>query len=290
MIIIKIMGGFGNQMFQYALAKELLYRGKEVKADISYYSNIPPEDTERGSIKEMLFEELPTAKEEEVQFFLRKNEKLKWRLMRWTGIVCGREPVLFQKISYQYDDRVLHKQHVYAVGWWQNERYFAHVKGVIRTEYLNGIKRLNGQSESILEKIQEHKNSVSIHVRGGDYNNASNNAIFGGICGKEYYEKAIGFLRKQLAGCRFFVFTNDFEYAKGVLPEWESYEIVTNSEANGYQDIFLMSQCKHHIIANSTFSWWGAWLDPDEKKVVIAPKRWSWKSSKTPNCESWIMI
>lgn len=290
MIMLKIMGGFGNQMFQYAFARELLYRGKEVKADISYYADIPAEDTERNIIKEKLFADLPIAKDEEIRFFLRENSKLKWKLMRRMKIFRSHEPVCYQKKSYWYDDKVFDKKHAYLVGWWQNEQYFVHVKDVIRAEYLNGIKRLNEQSESTLEKMRMHRNSVSIHVRGGDYNNISNHAVFGGICGKEYYKKAIGLLKEQFTETAFYVFTNDPEYAIEVLPKGELYEIVVNSEADGCQDIFLMSRCKHHIIANSTFSWWGAWLDPNEEKIVIAPQCWNRNVHETPNCSGWTII
>lgn len=290
MIILKIMGGYGNQMFQYALARELLYRGKEVKADFSYYMDTPLDDTKRNSARETLFADLPVAEDEIVQAILQKNEKLRWKLANRIGLLSNYAPVYVQRNGYQYSDKIFSKQNVYAIGWWQNEQYFTNVEDLVRTEYLNGIDKLSRQNENLLEKIQSHTNSVSIHVRGGDYNNIFNSAAFGGVCGKEYYKNAADFLRDRFEDCFFYVFTNDMQYTKEILPDLKSYEIVMNSEADGLQDIFLMSRCKYHIIANSSFSWWGAWLDSNNNKVVIAPKRWSRKNAKSPNCKGWITM
>ena len=290
MIILKIMGGFGNQMFHYALARELLYRGKTVKADISYYDNTPTGDTARCSIKELLFRELPLAAGEEVQIFLKNNKKLRWKIMRHVAPRCTAPPVYLQEKSYEYRSELFNRENVYVIGWWQTEQYFMHVKDLVRKEYLGAMDKLDEKNMRVLEKIQKYSNCVSVHVRGGDYNNLANSGIFGGICGKEYYQKAFDFLNKRFRGCHFFVFTNDIGYAKNVLPELEMYEMIVNSEMDGCQDIFLMSQCKHHIIANSTFSWWGAWLDPTNDKVVIAPERWSHNNNGNPNCEGWVEL
>lgn len=288
MIILRIMGGYGNQMFQYALARELLYRGKTVKADISYYNNIPLGDTQRDSIKTELFDDLPIASDKEIQMFLDKNKKMRWKVMRYVLSNCAGAPVYLQKKSYEYRDELFDRENVYVVGWWQNEKFFIHVKDLIRTEYLKNIAILNEKNKYILQKIHSNINSVSVHVRGGDYYNTVNQEIFGGICGMEYYQKALKFFENKLDNCYFYIFTNDYEYTKKILPTRKNCELIINSEDEGLQDIILMSQCRHHIIANSTFSWWGAWLNPKREKVVVAPAQWSRKGNETPNCEGWI--
>lgn len=129
-----------------------------------------------------------------------------------------------------------------------------------------------------------------MHVRGGDYYNSVNKEIFGGLCGIEYYKRAFGFFEKRFECCYFYIFTNDFEYARKILPERKNCEFIQNSEAAGIQDMILMSQCSHNIIANSTFSWWGAWINPKHDKIVIAPVQWKNKIVSTPNCEGWIEV
>lgn len=290
MIILKVMGGFGNQMFQYALARELLYRGKTVKADISYYHNIPLGDTQRSSIKELLFDDLPIASNEEVQMFLYENEKLQWKIVRRIVPNFYKAPVYLQRESYEYQDKLFHRENVYAVGWWQTEQYFMHVKDLVRMEYLKNIKILGEKNRSISEEIQSHKHSISVHVRGGDYHSPANKKVFGGICGREYYHRAFNFFEKQFEDCVFYIFTNDIEYARQILPMGKNYKLIENREDEGAQDIILMSQCKCHIIANSTFSWWGAWLNPKMDKIVISPVQWNHKVKTTPNCDGWITM
>lgn len=160
----------------------------------------------------------------------------------------------------------------------------------MRADYLKIGKMLDEKNRNLSEKIRSRKLSVAVHVRGGDYNNPVNKEILGELCGIEYYRKAFGFFESRFESCYFYIFTNDSEYARKILPVRKNCKYIQNSEANGIQDMILMSQCRHNIIANSTFSWWGAWMNPGHDKIVIAPVRWKNKVVANPNCEDWIEI
>lgn len=141
-----------------------------------------------------------------------------------------------------------------------------------------------------------NSNSISLHVRRGDYeNNSSAKRLHGGICTLNYYKQAIELVASRIKNPVFFIFSNDLKWARENL-ELEKYKQVLvnlNKGNNSYKDMYLMSKCKHNIIANSSFSWWGAWLNANPKKIVICPKRWynnKRLDSKDIVPESWIRI
>lgn len=290
MIIIKTAGGLGNQMFQYAFARELQCIGKEVKVDCSYYDSIPKGDTSRIDAYSLLGREVERATREEVDYFLKKNDALIYKAIRKLG---GKDiclPVYYER-NNRYDSRLLKRNSGLYIGYWQSEKYFVNVKKQIKQEYKALFSKLDKKDQEIFERIKACENSVSIHIRGGDYFNAQNINRFGGICDKQYYQVALAFCNRQLGKCHFFIFTNDYQYTQKVLPNNEEYEIVNNSEEDGHKDIFLMSQCKHNIIANSSFSWWGAWLNENKEKLVIAPEKWD-QAGEMRNiyCRDWTIV
>ena len=143
----------------------------------------------------------------------------------------------------------------------------------------------SGLSDDLIQAVKSYQNkietknktAVSVHIRRGDY--LDNNEVYGGICTEEYYKKAIAVMKEKFADALFFVFSNEPEWVK----EWlnctykgeDRFVVIEGTdEDTGYLDMFLMSRCKHHIIANSSFSWWGAWLNPDKNKKLIAPAKW----------------
>ena len=122
--------------------------------------------------------------------------------------------------------------------------------------------------------FNKDKKLVSLHIRRGDYLNPEVQAIYGGICTDEYYEAAVKYMKEGHPGCRFYVFSNDPEWVKENL-KIENMTVVEGSdEEHGYRDMYLMSLCKHNILANSSFSWWGAWLNKNTEKEVIGPTIW----------------
>jgi len=161
----------------------------------------------------------------------------------------------------------------YIHGYWQSERYFKNQAGLIRKEFQfrNAPDQLNSV---VLHEIQKAP-SASIHVRRGDYLNAKTATVHS-LCSEEYYFKAIKLLQACIPGIRFFVFSDDVGWVKQVLvPHYKEMVVVDhNRKKNSFNDMLLMSKCEHHIIANSSFSWWGAWLNPNPDKIVIAPSKW----------------
>ena len=143
----------------------------------------------------------------------------------------------------------------------------------------------------MLEKISAEPCAVSLHIRLGDYTTPVNKEFFGGICTEEYYKNAVEYIKQKYENPKFFIFSNGEGNITEVLPDID-YELVNiNDENTGWADMYLMSQCKHNIIANSSFSWWGAWLNQNENKTVVAPQKWI-NGQKMPDiCPSeWIRI
>ena len=112
---------------------------------------------------------------------------------------------------------------------------------------------------------------MSVHIRRGDY---LENPMYGGICTEEYYKKAIDYIKQRVENAKFYLFSNDMPYVQDRFRGEEFVYVENNSEDKGYIDLYLMSLCKHHIIANSSFSWWGAWLNAAKSKIVVAPSIW----------------
>ena len=163
------------------------------------------------------------------------------------------------------------------------EKYFKEIEAQIRDAFQFGKQIWNGLPKEQTEKIKDYRNriekttAVSVHIRRGDY--LENDVVYGGICTDTYYRKAIAAMKEKFPDAVFFVFSNEPEWAKNwIADNYENKDdfviIEGTTEDTGYLDLFLMSLCSHYIIANSSFSWWGAWLNPDKGKVVIAPSKW----------------
>lgn len=288
MVIVKVMGGLGNQMFQYALAKRLEYEGRETRLDYSYFSEIPTGDTVRKNFLTEYGSDIAEATEKDMK-------KIKGEQTFLSKILC-RAGIKKRQILVENEQRfypeVFFKDPVYLIGYWQSPDYFTGVENALRKQFnfLNRVKRR--EDKELLEKIRAAEHSVSIHVRGGDYLKAENASVFGGICTKEYYGGAIKYIEESIGQCQFFVFTNDVALAEKVLPiEKGQYTIIEEDTAReAYVDLCLMSQCKYNIIANSTFSWWGAWLNEHQPQIVVAPEKWSHvREGKSLYPKSWIL-
>lgn len=157
-------------------------------------------------------------------------------------------------------------------GFWQSEKYFESVKDTVKQKFKFDLNKLNHESKFLLAEINRN-NSVAIHVRRGDYLN--HNEIFGNICTVDYYMKAISQLKEVEKDLHFYFFSDDKDWIKKNINLENSSMVDCNYGEDSWQDMCLMSYCKHNIIANSTFSWWGAWLNNNPNKIVIAPKKWS---------------
>jgi hypothetical protein len=175
---------------------------------------------------------------------------------------------------FHFDPDILNlTEGVYLDGYWQSEKYFMDIAEIIRQEFTVKSSQ-TGKNRELSEKIAACE-SVSLHVRRGDYvTNPHTNKVHG-ICGLDYYYRAIEHLTKILKNPFFFIFTDDPEWVHENL-NFPSQAIIVNHNGitKDYEDLRLMTQCKHSIIANSSFSWWGAWLNPNRHKIIIAPQKW----------------
>ena len=154
---------------------------------------------------------------------------------------------------------------------------FSEIKNKLVKYYLNLIK---------------NKNSVAIHIRRGDYFNNSKARNYHGILGEDYYKKSITYVKKKVKSPNFFIFSDDIELVKKTLPCFNNKKFIFIDTKSSINDLYLMCNCRHFIIANSTFGWWGAWLSKNKHKIVCAPKRWVRARISTPDIipENWIKI
>ena len=163
-------------------------------------------------------------------------------------------------------------ERAYLVGCWQSEKYFYDVKHQVKEAFQFKTVELSQKMKEYEEKIRG-TNSVSIHIRRGDYLEVSE--VYGGICTEEYYRKAMEQMESWFPDCHFFVFTNDPAWVKENYKKDNLTLVEGNDEDAGYLDLYLMTKCKHYILANSSFSWWGSYLGTCPGKKVIAPSRWN---------------
>jgi hypothetical protein len=162
---------------------------------------------------------------------------------------------------------------VHLIGYWQSERYFQHISDIIRRE-LTPIESPDSKNERALEKILG-STSVAVHVRRGDYVDNPVTAAYHGVPSVKYYTSAMDYIASRVSNAIFYVFSDDLHWASQNLGQLAPVELMTADGPDcGFRDIQLMSACKHHILANSSFSWWGAWLNTSSNKIVIAPTPW----------------
>jgi Glycosyl transferase family 11 len=176
---------------------------------------------------------------------------------------------------FQFDPEILDLPgNVYLEGYWQSEKYFRDCEDVIRKEFSMKIP-MSPSNEQMAHRIAGEESAVSIHVRRGDYVSDAGTNRFHGTCSVDYYRKAVDRICGFAPASHFFVFSDGIDWAKENLRLRQPVTYVDfNDDEKNYEDLRLMGLCTHHIIANSSFSWWGAWLNPNPDKIVIAPKKW----------------
>ena len=272
MIIVRIMGGLGNQMFQYAAGRRLAATHNTIlKLDISDFKDYNLHDycLPVFKIQELLAtpEETKLFKEPESSS-LKKIFKKIWGCPNKLGITHIREN------QYHFDPKILTMHDtVYLDGYWQSERYFSNITDIIRAEFTVKFPQ-TGKNMELAQQITSCE-SVSLHVRRGDYVTDEKTKTIHGTCDLDYYARCIERLSEKVHRPCFFIFSDDPEWTERNLkiPHPVTF-IAHNGPKKNYEDLRLMSQCRHHIIANSSFSWWGAWLGQHQDTIVYAPKRW----------------
>lgn len=276
MIIVSLFGGLGNQMFQYAAAKALALKyGYKLKMDVSllqdrtpksgftyrdYELNIFQIDDEIASVKEVkqFVPDLWHSPEYLKQFY-----KLK-RL--FTGKHLYREQAFFQ-YNTAFDKM---PDNTFLYGYFQTEKYYLGQESILRKSFALKSK-LDEENLRLITEL-EKENSISVHIRRGDYANSD----FEMLTADMYYIPAIEQILSKIPDAKFYFFTNDLDWTRQTFNglDIDKKFITHNSGSNSFKDMILMSHCKHNIIANSSFSWWGAWLNAHPEKTVIAPTNW----------------
>ncbi len=272
MIIVKLVGGLGNQMFQYAAGRRLSYmHNTELKFDFQGMNEGTKRSYELGvfNIKEKFATSLEIAK---IKFKKRKIlNKIADKIFHIPPIYST---TYIKEKHFHFDPEILNLlDGVYLDGFWQSENYFKDIMGIIRTEFT--IKTPQTKKNKELSEIIKLHNSVSIHFRRGDYVSNTKNNIKHGTCELDYYERCIQIITQKIYNPYFILFSDDPQWVSTNFKIKNQLNLINHNRAEfAYEDLRLMSQCKHHIIANSSFSWWGAWLNPNPNKIILTPKEW----------------
>lgn len=283
MIIVKISGGLGNQMFQYAFGKSMgIITGHEIKVDISWYSrnnervygldvlDNPPKIASLTEIVNVLFRS-------NLNRFIAKYVRPLWKHSK---------RYVFEKEPFIYDLTLSKDDNLYYDGYWQNPSYLKDWKNI--SPFFEYAPKNNDFMAKLRQEYPD-RNIVGIQIRGGDY---LINTDVGLICNEEYFKKATTFMSEHVTNPLFLIFTDTPDYAAHVLKDLNiNLVFVPQDIKNAIDDIKIMSQCDHVIISNSTFGWWGAWLNKNENKIVVGPKLWHRRfPDRTPLLETWIKV
>jgi hypothetical protein len=267
-VVARIVGGLGNQMFQYACAKAVASRsGAKLYLDVSAFSRYKQHRYGLGDFQVSV----PFAP------YRVQTGGLAFSAMRRVGI-DARHLLSAQGFHYlaenpdlSFHESLLTEQRsVYLDGYWQSERYFREFSNDIRNDFFPSDAHCfsKGQCDDDLPR-------VSLHVRRGDYLSNPHAYSVHGVLDLDYYRAAVSILSERI-GSKFRVvaFSDDIEWVKDNLTLTQPMDFVSGSKEVPHADLQMMASCDHHIIANSSFSWWGGWLNPSKEKQVIAPKRW----------------
>ena len=257
MRIVYVQGGLGNQLFQYAFFRYLVKKGYRRV----YLDGTAGFISKHGGFElKRLFPAIATDKRV---------------LPRWKA----RPPYLFAeffRLIFRIDLRTNEEEPAGRKLWWkahwQEYRYPEFVKDEI-VKSLEFIPATDEKNKTLQQQILS-TNAVSIHVRRGDYLKPRFRPVFGDICTVEYYDEAIQYIRQKVENPQFFIFSDDIDWAKENVSPKDAIYVDWNRGKESFRDMQLMSCCKHHIIANSSFSWWGAWLNQYPEKLVVCPAKW----------------
>lgn len=279
MIIIKIWGGIGNQLFQYVFGQYLKYKyNHEIRYDCNSYYIV---DTNRK--KEL--DELDTTIVYDNRCCFSKYSGIKNRLLLYTFLMCPKHH--FVKESSPMPKKI-EEEHVYFFqGYWQDIKYYQWL--IDNYDFRLNIKTMPIQLLRYVEILKNMRHSVSVHVRRGDYFSPKNVNTYG-VCDELYFQRAIRYIESNVSNPHFFFFTDDIEWVKNHINNMcndGNYTIIANYDVPQLSYIMLMSLCRHHIISNSTFSWWGTVLDSRKDGIVVSPQIWILGSEKTLALDNW---
>ncbi len=282
MIITKLQGGLGNQMFQYAMGRNLAYKDNTIlKLDLSSYRQ--KNEVRNYSLGNFnIVENIATDEEiKKIKKYEFKNNKKYF----FHNLFFADNSIYIEESKFKTKkNKKRNLKNNYLDGHWQNEKYFKEIENIIREEFTLKIKLNNNIKKQII-----NNNSISLHVRRTDYIETKKDVYHS--CSLGYYNKAIKKISEKISNPHFFIFSDDLKWCKKNLIIKFPITFIENTK--DYEELILMSKCKHNIIANSTFSWWAAWLNQNTNKIIISPQKWFIKPNKDtidllPNC--WLRI
>ena len=290
MVIVSIKGRLGNQMFCMALYRSLMKSGRDVYVDLACDRD---SGKQNGIISAARYNidlfscDYRVADSKIVSEMIQdgRNRNI-WK--RWEYRLFPSRCLYYEEQAQGiYNPLVFRLDNVYLTGYWQSEKYFASIDEDIRQMY-RFPDIYSDYQRNMLENIR-NTNSVSVHVRRGDY--LLHPEIYGTVS-LEYYRKAMRYIQERRENVSFYLFTDDIVWARENFKGKNIVIIEDNKDLlTGNLDMSLMAHCKDNIIANSSFSWWGAWLNDNPGKIVVAPEKWEKnKCMRDIRCEGWIKI
>ena len=273
-IIIKLQGGLGNQMFQYAMASILAKKNKtKVLIDDSFFKRkektlgFTPRKFELAVFNN---HHVSASDSDIISFYHLSNVNM---VRMKLGL---NYPKIYNEPSFDFQAEALSvKAPVYLNGYFQSCKYFMGYEDFIRQLFSFPIDTLDEINKDLLIKIK-NLNTIAIHIRRGDYVSDTMTAEYHGSCSREYYLEALKQVASKVKEFTLVFFSDDSDWVKRQFNDLPYSKIIVdhNKEEDSWKDMLLMSSCTHNIIANSSFSWWAAWLNKNPKKTVIAPKEW----------------
>jgi hypothetical protein len=264
MILIKLKGGLGNQLFQYTFGRLLSVRRNEVlyldkdKLGIAV-------DTYREYRLSFFNIVANIASEEDIK-------KIKYPLGIFSKIFRGFQKKILRVFHIGWSAKMVHTRKQYVEGYWQTYKYAEEIRVMLLNELVLREPIESAQGDLLAQILST--TAVSIHVRRGDYVTVKKTSKFHNVCDISYYNRAIATILESVSTPTIFVFSDDIEWVKRELHIDLPVIYVSRTGVQDYEELILMSKCQHNIIANSSFSWWGAWLNQNPDKIVIAPKQW----------------
>lgn len=267
MILIHVMGGLGNQLYQYALYEKMKSLGKDVKLDTYAYREDSGEDKEWRKLELDKFPSIQydKATDEDRTRLLDNSALLTAKIRRK---LLGRRDKTVRE-SREYMPEIFDMDDVYLYGFWNCERYYENIIPLLQNK-IQFPTSDNPYNQACMEQMQK-ENAVSIHIRRTDYLTVADGARYMGICTEEYYRSAMEYIEQRVSNPVYYIFSDDIAYAKQHYHKDNMRIVDWNNETEGIYDMQLMSRCKHNICANSTFSMWGARLNLNQNKIMIRP-------------------
>jgi len=288
MVVTRLRGGLGNQMFQYACG---LAVANHLKQQLYIDRFEVDRDPRHGgyTLAEYQVPSVSGSYESSYSF------KIKHKLLRRMKIFSRLESIFYFEPTFSYAPLPYDRfgDNVYLDGYWQSESYFNDIRDLLIAEFSPSYC-ISGKSSQLLDQIRS-TTSVSIHIRRGDYLSNKSANILHGVLSLDYYNAAIDYIKQHVSEPTFYIFSDDPEWVNSQFPLADAV-VASNSDKTNQKhslDMYLMSACQHNIIANSSYSWWGAWLNQNPAKKVLAPKKWfntSTVSSQSLVPAQWIRL